>query len=481
MLTMSTGIHRANMRQIGLFALNDTAVNLYFLMMGYMSYYLAGVLGLAVALVSFLLAALNIFDGITDPIIGYIIDKTSGRFGKFRPFMVSGNVILALNLGFLYCIRHAPSALILPLLIVCLIIYDIGFTLQANVTRSAQAVLTNDPKQRPLFAAFSTVFSVLLYVGVAVMVSEFLIPRHGDFSAEMFGDFFILVAFASAVCTILAVIGIRAKDRPAYYGAPPEAAQKVKLRDCIGILKHNRNVRMLIISASTDRLFSHIAMNAVVLVMIFGIIGGNYELYGRMSMLVFAPSMLVALSVIWYARRHGQRAALLLSTKGAMLANTLIFLAFVFGDPTTLSFSAWSSFTILFFVGLAFRGGFMTIGGRIIIPMIADCSDDEVFRSGKYVPGMISGLFTFADKIFGSLNMLMVGALVILAGYGDMFPSVTTAYSSPIFIIAMICYCGLPMLGWIINLIALRYYDLTPARIEQVRKTAAERKKTTEA
>jgi len=467
-------IHQAKTWQIGLFALNGTAVNIYFMMMTYMSFYAAGVLGLGVALVSFLLAALNIFDGITDPIIGFIIDKTSGKFGKYRPFMLIGNVIMALNLIFLYSIRHT-GALILPLLIVCFIIYDIGYTLQFNVTRAAQTVLTNDPKQRPLIAAFSMIYNIMLYVGVAMLVSNFLIIQHGDFNASMFRDFFMMTAIASAICTILAIIGIAAKDRKEYYGDSTNV-EKIRLIDCINVLRKNRNVLMLIIAAATDRLFSHITTNAVVIVMIFGIISGDYALYGQMNMFVFAPSAIVSLLIIYYARKRGQKAALLLATKGAMIANTIIFTSFLFGDPTTLSFSALSTFTVMFFIGLAFRGGFMSIGGGIIVPMIADCADYEVYRTGKHIPGMISGLFTFADKVFGSLNALIVGMLVVAAGYGDMFPTPATESSSAIFTIAMICYCALPMIGWIINLVVLRYYNLTPDKMKEIRENVSANK-----
>lgn len=469
------GIHRAKTWQIGFFSLNDVAINFYWMMMGYMAFYLQGVLGLTVAIASFLLAALNIFDGITDPVIGLIMDKTNGRFGKFRPFMVLGNIILALNLLLLYFISYASDMLILPLIIVCFIIYDIGFTLQSNATRAAQSVLTNDQKQRPVFAAFSTLFSVLLFAGVHFVVSNLLVPVHGGFNIGMFGHFFVIVAVASIVCTILAVIGIGPKDRPEYYGSMPEDTKhRIKLRDCIDILRNNRNVLMLIISASTDRLFSHIASNAVVMVMIFGIISGDFALHGQSSMFIALPSLLISLfTIIFYARRRGQKNALLFSTKGAMIANAVLFFAFVFADPTTLNFSTWSIFTIILVVSLAFRGGFSTVGSRIIIPMIGDCSDDEVHRTGKFVPGTISGLFTFADKIFGALNTVIVGALLIAAGYGYMFPTPETPLSASIFTIAMICYIGLPMLGWVINLIALRFYDLTPEKMEQIKKGVA--------
>ncbi|MDR3310356.1 MAG: MFS transporter [Oscillospiraceae bacterium] len=468
---LQTGIHRAKTWQTGLFALNNTAVNIYYMMMTYMSYYTAGVLGLGVALVSAILTAFNIFDGITDPVIGLIMDRTSGKFGKFRPFMAIGNTILAFDLALFFLCQFA-GGFKLPLLLVCFVIYDIGYTFQFDVTRAAQTVLTNDPKQRPVFSAFDMVLNIILYVGVSMAVSNYLVPKHGEFTAPMFGELFVLTAVSSAVCTVLAIIGIRAKDRPEYYGAAPEKAAKVKLRDCVDVLLHNKNVVMLMLSAATDKLFSNVTTNAVVVVMVFGIICGNYELSGQMNMFVFAPSMVISLLCVWYARRKGQKKALLHTSVGAIAANLIIFCAFLFGEPTTLSFSAWGIFTVVFYAGLAFRGGFMSVGNSIIVPMIGDCADYEVYRTGKYIPGMIGGLFSFADKIVTSLNSLIVGALVIAAGYGSAFPAVTTPYSRQIFIIAMICFCGLPAVGWLVNLIALHRYDLTPERMAEIRKAS---------
>ena len=86
--------HRAGLWQIGFFALNNGATNLYLAMMGYVSYYVNGIVGVGVVAVSVILTLLNIFDGVTDPIAGILMDKTNGKFGKFRPFMVMGNMLM---------------------------------------------------------------------------------------------------------------------------------------------------------------------------------------------------------------------------------------------------------------------------------------------------------------------------------------------------------------------------------------------------
>ena len=69
----------ARIWQIGLFSLNNTSTNLFLAMMGYVSYYANGIAGLGVVMISVILTGMRIFDGFTDPVIGFFIDKTNGK------------------------------------------------------------------------------------------------------------------------------------------------------------------------------------------------------------------------------------------------------------------------------------------------------------------------------------------------------------------------------------------------------------------
>ena len=89
--------HDAKLWQIAFFSLNNGTTNLYLALMAYVSYYANSVAGFGVVLISLLLTGMKVFDGITDPIIGFLLDKTSGRFGKFRPFLLLGNICMAVS------------------------------------------------------------------------------------------------------------------------------------------------------------------------------------------------------------------------------------------------------------------------------------------------------------------------------------------------------------------------------------------------
>lgn len=88
--------HNAEKWQIAFFALNNTATNTAFVLIMYYAFFTQNVLGLSAAIVGGIATAMRIFDGFTDPVIGFILDKTDTKFGKYRPFMLIGNIILVI-------------------------------------------------------------------------------------------------------------------------------------------------------------------------------------------------------------------------------------------------------------------------------------------------------------------------------------------------------------------------------------------------
>ena len=182
------GLNRAKTYQLVLFPLNNGATNVYYvLVLSYIATFGSKVLALSMIFASVMVTGMRLFDAITDPIIGALMDRTNGKFGKFRPFMVIGNLIMAASILVLYCLTPlipASSMFLRYAAFVALYaVWVIGYTFQTSCTRSGQTVLTNDPKQRPLFTIFNTVGS-LLGMGAmqffAPILAKVLIPMGID-------------------------------------------------------------------------------------------------------------------------------------------------------------------------------------------------------------------------------------------------------------------------------------------------------------
>src|SRR5699024_4359876 len=97
-------------------------------------------------------------------------------------------------------------------------VYVIGYTMQTSVTRAGQTVLTNHPKQRPLFSIFDSIYNVGVFTGGQVYVATYLVGKHGDFTLSLFHELIPIAVFTAALFTVLATIAIWSKDRKEYYG-----------------------------------------------------------------------------------------------------------------------------------------------------------------------------------------------------------------------------------------------------------------------
>ncbi len=466
--TNQIAYNRAKTWQIGGFALNNTATNLFMMLMTYVSFYATGVAGLSVVLISSLLTSLRMFDAVTDPIIGFVIDKTNTKFGKFRPSIILGYIIMSISVLVLYNFTHVvPKNIRLIFFIASYAMYIIGYTFQTACTKAAQACLTNDPAQRPLFTRFDSIYNLFLFAAIAKYTSSYLSPKYGGFTAEAMQEFSLTFVILSGIATLIAVISIWSKDREEFFGLGGNGT-KTKFKDYISVLKGNRAMQMLIVAAATDKLALNTSGNSVVMVMLYGIIMGNYELYGNMSMITMIPSFIIILVGTKYASKFGSKKALVVSTWLSMASYIALFLVLFLGDPTQISTENFGVMTALWIGTYCIAKGISSVSSGIVIPMIADCSDYETYLTGRYVPGMMGTLFSFVDKLISSFATTIIGIAVAAIGYTTAMPQATDASTPEMFWITSGLFIGLPILGWIASLIAMKFYPLDEAKMKEV-------------
>lgn len=470
----TNGLHRARIWQIGGFALNNTATNMYMFLMNFIAYYMTGIVGVGVVMASTFITAMRIWDGVTDPFIGFMVDKTNGKFGKNRPFMLIGNLILMGGSFIMLHVTHLlPSAGRFFFFMIIYMIYIIGYTFQCVVTKSAQSCLTNDPKQRPMFTIFDGTYNTILFAVMPIIFTGKLVPKYGGFTAEFFHDAWMIVAPVSLLFTLIAIFCIAPKDRQEYFGTGKPVL--IKFKDYWDVLKHNRAIQMLVISAGTDKLALQSQSNATVGVLIYAIICGNYALNGVVAGYASIPTFLFLLFGAGYiATKLGQRKAMIFGTIGGLASCILMVILFYAGDPTTMAFpgstgfQGWNFFSITFLVLWLAMKGFTGISGNIVIPMTADCADYEVYRTGRYVPGLMGTLFSFVDKMISSLTTSIIGLMCAFIGFREQLPTVDTPYSAELKFIGIFCMFGLLILGLLCNIIAMKYYPLTKEKMTEI-------------
>ena len=521
----SASVNRAKPYQLMLFPLNNGATNVYYvLVLSYIATFGSKVLALSMIFASVMVTGMRLFDAITDPIIGALMDRTNGKFGKFRPFMVIGNLIMAVSILVLYGLTPLiPASMEWARYVAFVALYAIwviGYTFQTSCTRSGQTVLTNDPKQRPIFAMCDTVYNIILMnIVIPVIVTDSLVPKFtltaennaaeiaslvaqnpalagiveksgGSLSAfynpGLFTTMQLMFGGLSAVFAVCAIIALWRKDNSKYFGLG--TAQKVGVKDYVDTLAHNRAIQMLVVSASTDKLFMSTMSNSTVMICLFGIIFGNYAAFSSYSQITSIPIALISILLMnKIARQMGQKASMMTGTYGGIIGSIIITLFLVFvnpkGDATKFAlpafriirpdtwgtlFNGWTATGLIFILLIIAWRGVQALSSSIVITMTADCADYEVYRTGKYVPGLMGTLFSFVDKLVSSLATTLVALFYSMVGFKDALPDTLTPYSDGIFWATIGCFVLLPIVGWLCNVVAMHFYPLTKEKMEEI-------------
>ena len=482
--------NRAKLYQLALFPMNNGATNVYFvLILSYVATFGDKVLALGMFFASLMLTVMRIFDAITDPIIGAIMDRTNGKWGKFRPFMVLGNVIMAIATLILYVVTPYIPANIMWLRYVAFVLFYavwvIGYTFQTSVTRSGQTVITNDPKQRPLTAIFNAVGQIA-GMGVMQIMAFVAIAVVADADKAAFYSFLTPIGIlVSAVLTVLAVIGIWEKDNPKYYGLGEKTQEKTKISEYIEIIKNNKPMQRLMIAGAGCKLALSVATFFNVLCMLYGSMMGNYNgLYFPMMAIGYVFSAPFFLMSARTSQKSGQKASLIKYVTVALISYIgvlVLLLLWQQGNPArnlTLFDSngiTINLYTILFitFFGIGYGAYYST--ADLPIPMVADCSDYETYRSGKYIPGIMGTMFSLVDKLVSSLTALIVSVAISFIGLSDL-PTAKTPYIEGMNWVVIVLFCVIPMIAWVATLIAMRGYELTGSRMKEIQEVNAKRK-----
>jgi len=486
-----SNLNKAKLYQLALFPMNNGATNVYYvLILSYIATFGNKVLGLAMVFASVMVTGMRVFDAITDPIIGAMMDKTNGRFGKFRPFMVIGNAVMAISVILLYMVTPMIPETMMTMRYVAFVglyaVWVIGYTFQTSVTRSAQAVLTNDPNQRPLFTIFNTIGSL---IGMGVMQALGPILAGDGFAGDFNGTWFRIMTpigiVISVLLTILAIIGIWEKDNDKYFGLGGGEQEAVKISEYIAIIKANKPLQRLMVAGGGCKLALSIATNLTVLIMLYSCMMGDYDgLYLPMMVLGYVFSAPFFLLTVRTSQKYGQKKSLMTYVTVALVSyiGVLVLLVLWKPDVPGLNMSlmgenglALNLYTILFilFFGVGYGAYYST--ADMPIPMVADCADYETYRSGKFIPGIMGTLFSLVDKLVSSLSATVVSIALLCIGIHDL-PTKGTAYAPGMNWVVIALFCLVPMAAWLLTLWAMKGYELDGQRVKTIQAVNAARK-----
>ena len=176
--------------------------------------YLISAVGIAPALVGGLVFASKIYDGITDPVMGIISDRTSSRWGRRRPYLLAGGVLAALSVIGLFSIHTVTFFPTQVWILIMLLLAATAYTVFNVPYMSMPAEMVQDPYERSKLMSFR-----VAWIAVGTFVGIALAPRLVVYARDTLGmpetEAFSVMSLITAAIILVASIACFATTRDA--------------------------------------------------------------------------------------------------------------------------------------------------------------------------------------------------------------------------------------------------------------------------
>ena len=379
------------------FGIADLGGNLFFTAMGFWSLnYLTDTVALSAAAAGLAIMIGKFWDAVTDPIMGFISDRTRTRFGRRRPYLLFGSVPLGLAMWYFFTkpdITDPFALTVWATLALCAL--NTAYTI-VNIPYSALTPeLTQDYNERTSLNSFRFGFAVLgtiLGAAIVLPIVTAFPNRAGGFSAAG-----AVMGIAMTVTALVTVFSVHEPDH-SKEPLPTEGFFETYL----SVFKNRAFVILLFTYA-----FNVLALNFLqgILVYYFKYL---YDAEG-MTTIAMVILLLVAMACIPVSvpvsKRFGKR--LTYQTGFGVLAAVCVILYF-FGHV----------FGIQFFFVMMFFGG-IGLGLTYVAPwaMVPDTIEWDALRSGNRKEGAYYGMWTFVSKSGQALSIGLSGFILSSSGY----------------------------------------------------------------
>lgn len=185
----------------------------YMLTASYILYYYEDIMGISAVFTGMLLLIARVFDAMNDPIMGVVVAKTKTKFGKFRPWLLSGTVLNALVLYAMFAIPEGMKGnALLIYAAAAYILWGVTYTMMDIPFWSMIPAFSNDGKERE---SLSTLGRTCAGVGSAIVtvvtVKAVQILGQGN-EREGFKWFALIVAVLFAISAIIMCVCIKEKS-----------------------------------------------------------------------------------------------------------------------------------------------------------------------------------------------------------------------------------------------------------------------------
>ncbi len=417
------------------FASADLACNLVWQMISlYLLYFYTNVMGLGAAAVATMFLVTKVIDGVTDLVVGFLIDKTKTKMGKSRPWILGGAIPFGISLVLCFSV---PDFSVGGKLIYAYITYSLlslAYTIVNVPLGSLLPALTEDSAERTNLA---TIRIVLATIG-STIVAALTLPMVTFFGKGNDGIGFRTVGIIFAIVSVAIFFFSVANTREL---EDKNNLEKVSLtKNLFGMVKCKV---FWVNNIVAFFMFGGYIIGAASLTFYFIYVVQNQALASVSATLLIVVGLIGNIMPPVLTKIMSKRNGIILGNIVVILGITIIFIG--------------GKSVITQVIGIIIYGIGHGLRQTLIFAILPDAIDDCNNKIGSNVAGSFSAITGFCVKVSAAIASSLVATLLALGGYDA---SLVVQPQSAVNMIT-VAFIAIPVLCSLLTIIAMLFYNAT--------------------
>lgn len=460
---MSTSTNQVPMGQKIAFGVGMLANQMFPAALGIFTVILVEKLGFSGLLLGLTYFIPKFYDALFDLIMGYVSDNTKSKWGRRRQYVLAGAVILGFSFAFMWQLyaENGVTFNFIYFLVVSLVFYS-GLTIFSIPYVAMGYEMSDDFHERTSIMATSQLIGQLAWV-----IAPWFWVIMADKSLFVSSDVAVrtLSIYVAIGCAILAAI-------PAFF-IPGKSTlnENYSPIDLKGILNSFGEIKEGLKASIEIKPFRKICIATFLIfnafqttagfsyfIIKYYLFKGNEEGFGLWPTLFGSvgatiTTLLVIPIVARMSKVMGKKKAFLLSQGISVFGYILLYILFIPGKPWLFLFAL-----PLFSFGI---GSLFTL----MMSMTSDVIDIDELNTGKRREGSLGAIYWWMVKFGTAVAGLLSGLILSLVAFKSNAPTQTdeTMFWLRIF------FVGIPILGTVTAIWAMRDYDIDETRANDIR------------
>lgn len=392
----------------------------------FIMFFATSVMGLQGALVGAMIALTSLWDGVSDPIIGYLSDRTKNRFfGRRLLYMLIASFSLAIcNVLLWSCPVKKGSGLAVVWLVMFLLLQETFNTFFATPYSALCIDIAPDYNDQTKMQSFKSVFYILGLIMPSVLMYIFMPSNVGvqtQFDKSGYVNIALVNSLLVVVSGLISIFGTRKRvlSMPNYDKGVIDSTQKHGFKKIIGgyfeTLK-KKDFRIVTLGYSVS-LIASIFITSVGMHLFTFCYHFSSTQISVIMICLFGGAIFSQLIWVNLVKKYDKKQTLIFALCLLLVGIALTSVTFLFRTYTTAD-------TIFFFVLPCIFVCGVGSGALYSLPhsMYADVVTMEQFKTKENNAGRYTGYYTFTYNFTNSITLLVIGVLLDLIHFDSTMP-----------------------------------------------------------